>query len=170
MPDVDVASIGWVPMDAVNGTIDGEVPAPNVDERLAVKIAPPSNPEKYTAPSVNIGFLHNSRQRALAEIANAPANRKPLIDITRSYGEVNIYGGANFYEGMIRVSGGTIPEIHNVLVNPATNWAGFDAPRLTFSGEAIQINVSQLSLMSAYHAGGLWIYAYCVAVNPLLDV
>jgi len=76
-------------------TIDGNNPLPTAQ---CVHITPPAG--LNSAPVVVINYLSVSTARA----DKVPLT--PLLEINRCYGDINIYGGTNFYNGMIKVTGG----------------------------------------------------------------
>jgi hypothetical protein len=90
-----------------NVVIDGNIP----NDKVCVKIAPTGM--DAAVASVEIKFLHVSDDRA----NDSPA--KPLFDIDKCYGSINIYGGVNFYEGMLKVTGGTSSQFPTIRLHNA---------------------------------------------------
>ena len=90
-----------------NVIIDGNIP----NDKVCVKIAPTGM--DAAVASVEIKFLHVSDDRS----NDSPA--KPLFDIDKCFGAINIYGGVNFYEGMIKVTGGTSTQFPTIRLHNA---------------------------------------------------
>ncbi len=87
--------------------------------------------EGFSSASVTIGFLQ-------VDVGRERDN--PLIVIDKSYGDINILGGTNFYNGMIKVTGGTSTHYPTIRIKNATFTVGNDPAKIftTDSWGAVQ--------------------------------